>query len=59
MATGNTESSGVVNLASFRKEPLSPELEEYWLKRLDEAERAVDYAKRMLGMIALENIRKD
>lgn len=51
MASGNNE---VIDLSAHRKEPLSPELEDYWWKRLEEAERAVEYAKRMLGILAVE-----
>jgi hypothetical protein len=33
---------------------LSPEQREHWEKQLEAAERAVEYAKRMLGMLAVE-----
>lgn len=33
---------------------LTPEQEEYWYEQLEIAERKVEYAKRMLGLLALE-----
>jgi len=33
---------------------LSPEQKEYWWHQLEVAERQVEYAKRMLGMLAIE-----
>ena len=36
------------------KNELSPQQREHWERRLEDAERAVEYAKRMLGMLAVE-----
>lgn len=33
---------------------LTPEQEQYWHEQLEIAERKVEYAKRMLGLIAVE-----
>ena len=33
---------------------LSPEQQEHWENQLEAAERAVEYAKRMLGILAVE-----
>lgn len=33
---------------------LTPEQHDYWLQQLEVAERAVEYAKRMLGTLAIE-----
>lgn len=33
---------------------LTPEQENYWWEQLEIAERKVEYAKRMLGQIAIE-----
>lgn len=33
---------------------LTPEQREHWENQLEDAERAVEYAKRMLGMLAVE-----
>lgn len=34
---------------------LSPSQRQYWEKRLEDSERAVELAKRVLGIIAVEN----
>ena len=36
------------------KTELTPEQEEYWWEQLEIAERKVEYAKRMLGLLAIE-----
>lgn len=36
------------------KHKLTPEQEEWWWEQLEAAERKVEYAKRMLGLIAIE-----
>lgn len=34
---------------------LTPEQEQYWYEQLEIAERKVEYARRMLGLLAMEN----
>jgi hypothetical protein len=36
------------------KTELTPEQREHWWRQLESAERQVEYAKRMLGLIAIE-----
>jgi len=38
---------------------LSPALEEHWLRQLEAAEKAVEVAKRMLGIIAVRETKED
>lgn len=37
------------------KKELTDEQKEWWWEQLEAAERKVEYAKRMLGLIAIEN----
>lgn len=39
----------------FPKRELTPEQVAYWYEQLEFAERKVEYAKRMLGLLAVEN----
>lgn len=59
MASGNNELGTLFDLSAYGKKPLSPEQEDYWYKQLESAERAVEYAKRMLGILAVEKGLED
>lgn len=57
MSIDNGEIAPVITLTP--RTELSPEQRDHWWRQLESAERQVEYAKRMLGILAVEKGMND